>query len=115
MFSSASLAARRAKLRTRAVSLKPCSVVVWRAGVALPAATARINYPQLGGTQQQRTEAADAEVLAFVIASDDPAFDIARGDRVVATDAGTGAVSDGHIVAVRREPWGCEADAATEQ
>lgn len=115
MLSSASLAARRGKLRARAVSLKPCSVVVWRAGVALPAAVARINFPQLGGSLNARTESAEAEVLAFVLSSDDPAFDIAREDRIVVTDASTGAVSNGHIVGVRREPWGTEADAATEQ
>ncbi len=115
MLSAEFLADRRAGLRARAVSIKPSEVVIRRRGQDDRTVTARVNYPSGGSfSRSQQTQASDAQVLAFTLVSDDPALDIAREDRAICTGRG-GQVMTGRIVAVRRESWGTEADAAQDQ
>lgn len=105
---------RRRELRAREVANKPSTVQIKRGGAVVATVIARVNFPSYASRTAQ-SAAADAAIVALTVASDDPALDIRRDDRVVCTDSTSGKITTGKIIAVRPEPWGVEADASSEQ
>lgn len=114
MLSSSFLRDRRHSLRERQVAIKPATVAIHRDGALIATVTARANYAGYM-TRRAETEATDADIVSLTVVSDDPALDIERDDVVVCTNRETNGVTTGRVVAVRRESWGVEADATSEQ